>query len=198
MAQGEQGLYMEDTASGRTDRGELREVLLAFMDKYRGHNAGPGKTRLHKFVFFGDLYSLHWYGGRLTDASFKAYDFGAFSEDIQELLETLVNSGEVRTTRSPTGRGEQYHNTRKPKLSREKQEIIDEVWEKVKGLSDPELEQFSKETWLYEETPYDSEMDWEEYKEIAGTSTQWREVVRSMKEKSPVEDPEDDLEELIN
>lgn len=189
---------MVGDANTRTDRGELREVLLAFMDKYRGQHAAPGKLRLHKFVFFGDLYSLHWYGGRLSDADFKAYDYGAFSEDIQALLSELEEVGEVQTTPSPSGRGKQYHNTRPPKLSREKQEIINEVWQNLRSISDDDLEQFSKGTWLYENTPYDEQMDWEAYRETIGTATQWREVVESMKEKNPVEAPEDSVVDIIN
>jgi len=185
-------------AETRTDRGELREVLLAFMDKYRGAHAAPGKIRLHKFVFFGDLYSLHWHGGRLTDADFKAYDYGAFSEDIQDLLDELEESGEAQTTKSPSGRGKQYHNTRAPKLSREKQEIVDEVWVELRDLGDKELGQLSKGTWLYENTPYDEKMDWEEYRQKVGTATQWREVVESMKDKTPVSDPEDSVADILN
>lgn len=181
----------------RTDRDELREVMLAFMEKYKGPSAGPGKTRLHKLVFFGDVYSLHWYGGRLTDANFKAYDHGAFATDIRDLLEEMIESGEVEPFTSRFSHHPQYRNTRKPRLSEEKQQIIDEVWKETMDLSDNALEKFTKGSWLYENTPYDEEMDWEDYKHVVGHATQWRDIVGDLSEKEPVEDDAETIADTI-
>lgn len=190
-------VYMNKSGE-RSDRDELREVMLAFMDKYRGPYAGPGKTRLHKLVFFGDVYSLHHYGGRLTDANFKAYNYGAFATDIQELLEEMLNTREVEAFQSRFSSHKQFRNTRPPELSEEKQQIIDEVWKETRSLSDHALERFTKESWLYENTPYDEQMDWDEYREVIGSASQWREIVRSLEEKNPVNDDAEHVAEILD
>lgn len=185
-----------DGDSGRTDRDELREVVLAFVDKFRGAQSGPGKTRLQKFVFFADVYGVHWYGSRLTDADFKTYKYGAFSAEVADALDHLHETGAIEEIDNEYD-GTQYNALREPRLNEEKREIIDEVWPHVMDLSRETLEQFSKGSWLYENTAFDTEMDWEAYEQFVGSPTKWRDVVESLDHRDPVDDDAEAVSELL-
>lgn len=180
----------EDT---RSDREELEEVIKAFLNKYTGQNAGLNEIRIHKHVFYGELYALHEYGYRLTNANFKPYYHGSYAEDIREILQEMEG---VEAFKSRYSSKEQYRATEEAKLSDEKLEIIDEVHKQVKNLKNADLEQFTKQSWLYEHNEFGEEMDFEEYKEeILLSPVEWRNL--SFDEREPVKEDVDSVAELV-
>jgi uncharacterized phage-associated protein len=186
---------MSDSVDGdqRTDREELEEVIKAFLNKYTGPDAGLSEFRIHKHVFFGEIYSLHEYGYRLTDASFKPYFHGSYSEDINEILDEMEGVTQFESRYADEA---QYRATEEAKLSSEKLAIVDEVHEQVKHLSSEALGQFTKGTWLYENNEFDTQMDFEEYKdEVLMSPVEWRDI--EIGERNPVEEDVGSVAELV-
>lgn len=183
----------DSQAGGRSDHDELVEVIKAFLDKYNGRANGAGKTRMQKFVYFGDLHSLQKYGYRLTNADFIPYHHGSYAEEISDILETADG---IEAFESPYSDSPQYRNTEPPRLADDKLQIIDEVFDVVVNMSNDELEQASKGSWLYEETEFGTEMDFDEYSgDILPSPTQWRTL--SLEDRTPAEEDADSIEGIV-
>lgn len=184
---------MTDSQAGeRSNHDELVEVIKAFLDKYRGPTAGPGKTRVQKLVFFGELYALHEYGYRLTDAEFRPYLHGSYAEEISDILDEADGIEEFESQYS---RSTQYRNSQPPRISAEKLKIVDEIWQTTKEMSDEALEFSSKGSWLYENTEFDTPMDFEEYANQLVSPSKWRSL--DLEETDPVGSDAETIDELV-
>lgn len=170
-----------DPGGNRTDREEMAEVVKAFLNQYQGPTAGATKTRIQKKVFFGDIYCLQNYGYRLTDADFMTYDHGAYSRTLQRVIEEADG---VETFDSPHSRNPQYRATEDAKLSDEKLELIESIFDQIYDRDTNDLAHLSKQTWLYKNTPHDEEMDFEHYRDEVMISPV---IYRDLE----LEDPED-------
>jgi uncharacterized protein YwgA len=148
----------------RADFEELKEVIKEILRQLNfAYN-----YRLQKLVFYGDIWCLQNYGKRLTDASFKPYNYGSYSEDVADALDGLAKDGEIEyeKTMKPDGPTRKYQNHPEGgKLSSAKKEIIKQILDETAGLSTEELAQFSKQTWLFNNTEEGEPMDFEFYAE---------------------------------
>lgn len=148
----------------RTDFDELEQILKEIL-----HQLDPAyESRLQKLVFYGDIWCLQNFGRRLTDASFEPYNYGCYSDDIADALEALVDAGEIDYERvtKPDGPTRRYRSHPEGgELSSAKQEIIKQILDETSGLSTEELAQFSKQTWLFDNTEQGEPMDFEFYAE---------------------------------
>lgn len=141
------------------DFNELKEVIKEFLSKYRYLY----EMRIQKLVYFAELYSMDNYEKRLTNATWKPYMFGSFSEDVRNALEDLdVDSEVVRRNGSRTRKYFGY-NVSAGSLSDGKKAIIQRVHEKTKNKGTEEMGKESKETWLYQEEEFDQPMDFGKY-----------------------------------
>lgn len=141
----------------RSDRDELKEVVREFLYRYSFLH----EKRVHKLVFYGEVYCLQNYGRRLSDADFKPYHYGPYAELITDTLHELSQKPSVKF--EVDGDKTRYMSTEPGKLSEEKREIIAEIDAETRGMSTQELVQFSKTTWLWKETEEDTLMDFETY-----------------------------------
>jgi len=86
---------MTPNPAERTDFGELKEILKEMLHQLDfAYN-----YRLQKLVFYGDVWCLQNFGKRLTDASFKPYNYGSYSDDVAAALDELVEEEEVEYDR---------------------------------------------------------------------------------------------------
>lgn len=151
-----------DLDAGRSDRDEMAEVVKAFLNQYRGATAGATKTRIQKMVFFGDIYCLQNFGYRLTNADFMTYDHGAYSRT----LEDVVNDSEsIETFDSPYSRNPQYRATEPARISDEKAELVEHIFQKIVNRDTEDLAHLSKQTWLYKNTTHGDVMDFDRYRD---------------------------------
>lgn len=172
---------MSGAHSGDMDQGEQQDGhhnLKSVFQEFLRRNHFLHEFRVQKLVYLADLVSKLKRGERLTDADFKPYMYGSYSEDLRN---TINNSQDEL----PTGKDRHYGNvttvfyggkTDKGRSARvfeqpalqdeEAQEIIEAVLEAVDGWRSEELGDWSKESWLYENTPYDEEMDFDRLEEV--------------------------------
>jgi uncharacterized protein YwgA len=184
---------MTPNPAERTDFEELKEILKEMLH----HLDFAYNYRLQKLVFYGDIWCLQNFGKRLTDASFKPYNYGSYSDDVAEALDELVEEGEVefKTEMKQDGPTREYQSHPDGgQLSSAKKEIIKQILDETSGLSTEELAQFSKQTWLFNNTEEGELMDFEFYAENVVLSGEEVEGI-SEQDEDPVN--VDDFESLI-
>lgn len=149
-------------STDRTDFEELKEILKEFLHQMDfAYN-----YRLQKLVFYGDIWCLQNFGKRLTDASFKPYTYGSYSDDVIEALDELAEEGEIefKIVSKQDGPTREFQNHPEGgELSSAKKAIINQIHQETLGLSTEELAQFSKQTWLFQNTEEEQPMDFEYY-----------------------------------
>lgn len=155
---------MTPEATKRTDFEELEEILKEMLHQLDfAYN-----YRLQKLVFYGDIWCLQNFGKRLTDTSFKPYNYGSYSDDVAYVLDELVEEGEIEYERVAKSDGSTIKYLDYPgggTLSAAKKEIIKQILDETSGLSSDELAQFSKQTWLFNNTEEGEPMNFEFYAE---------------------------------
>jgi len=138
---------------------ELQEVIREFLGKYRYLY----EFRVQKLVYFADLYALDNYEKRLTDAEWKPYYYGSYSETVSKALEALDVESKTVTRRNRETTKYIGHYVSGGDLPSGKKAIIDRVHRQYKSVSTEELGTKSKETWLYEEGTDGEPMDFDGY-----------------------------------
>ena len=153
---------MSSISGDRSDFRELKEVIKEFLS----YMDFAYNFRLQKQVFYGELWCLNNYGKRLTDADFKPYFHGSFSEDIETALEEMRADGEVEYVNVEKQDGWTFEYKRHEtggRLSPGKKEIIKEIYGEVRGLKSKQLAQLSKQNWLFRDTEMGESMDFDRY-----------------------------------
>lgn len=135
--------------------------------------------RLQKLVYLVDLiYKLN-NGDRLTDADFKPYSYGAFSQDVRDTLEeiepNIPSEPDWQHGKSTT----RYLGGNDPDVDDQEirsedsscpdddvEEVIDVVRDMTGEISSEDLGDWSKESWLYKNTEYDEEMNFSRLDEV--------------------------------
>ena len=155
---------MSSESTSRSDFKELKEVIkeilynLDFAYNYR----------LQKLVFYGDIWCLQNFGKRLTSASFKPFHHGSYSEDIVDALDELASEDKIeyRVVRKNGNETRKYLGHREGgRLSSGKKRIVKEITDETDTLTTDELAQFTKQTWLFNNTEKGEPMDFEYYAE---------------------------------
>lgn len=155
---------MTSEPTKRTDFEELKEIVKEILHQLDfAYN-----YRLQKLVFYGDIWCLQNFGKRLTDASFKPYNYGSYSDDVTDALDELVEEGEIeyeKVMKSDGPTKKYLSHEESGELSSAKKEVIKQILAETAGVSTEELAQFSKQTWLFNNTEEGESMDFEFYVE---------------------------------
>jgi len=155
---------MSPKSAERTDFEELKEIIKEVLHQLDfAYN-----YRLQKLIFYGEIWCLQNFGKRLTDASFKPYDYGGYSDDVADALDELVEADEIEyeIRMKPDGPTKEYQShSEGGELSSVKKEIIKRILDETSALSTEELAQFSKQTWLFKNTKKGETMDFGFYVE---------------------------------
>ncbi|WP_435143793.1 type II toxin-antitoxin system antitoxin SocA domain-containing protein [Halobaculum sp. P14] len=140
-----------------------KEIVKGFLERYRYLH----EYRIQKLVYITEVVSVYERGKRLTEFDFKPYLYGAYADNLPQMLERLAEDGEVDTKKdthhgkkttaymSVDESGKEISAT----LTDEVGDIIERVHEATKSMSNEELAKWSKETWLYQEEGYGKPMD---------------------------------------
>lgn len=146
------------------------DSLEAILRDFLRHHKYLHEFRLQKLVYILDLVtSLKEDGKRATDADFKPYMYGSYSDSLRDTLNGL--EGELPTEQDwlygkvvtkYLGADHPRVNDGNPDGYSQYEDLIEKIREATAGISNDDLENWSKESWLYENTDYDSEMNFEE------------------------------------
>lgn len=184
---------MTSDSSDRTDFDELKQILKEILHQLDF----AYEYRLQKLVFYGDIWCLQNFGRRLTDASFKPYNYGSYSDDVTDALDELADEGEIsyeEVTKSDGPTRQYLSHPEGGRLSSAKREILKRILDETGGLSTEQLAQFSKQTWLFDNTEQGEPMDFEFYAENVVLSGPEMEALDD-RDEDPVD--ADDFESLI-
>lgn len=163
---GERGLSTEDFQ-------ELKEVIMEFLSHYDYLH----EYRLQKLVFYGELFCLQKYARRLTDASFIPHHYGCFSDDVRQALEELEDVERELEFRDGHETHKYLHYDPGGDLHPGKKELIKDIHEETKTLSNEQLAQVSKQSWLFRNTPKEEPMDFDFYRDqVIGSPEQTKEI----------------------
>lgn len=123
------------------------------------------ETRIQKLIFYSEVYCVFHYHHRLTHAEYRPYMYGAFSLDVRMAIESLEGIKRRKTVihgERTTGYSIENHTGF---VNDGVREIIEQVCNSVENESTENLAQFSKDSWLFENTEYDHPMDFSELNE---------------------------------
>jgi uncharacterized protein YwgA len=152
---------------GGENKEEVKEIIKAFLRKYRYLH----EFRLQKLVYLVEIISKLERKSRITDADYKPYMYGVFSQDVRDVLSDLEsdlpNEPDWQYGKTTTKFIGAKGGVPAEKFQHQENDIdyewLDEVTEAIqtstKGISSEDLGKWSKNSWLYENTQYDSEMD---------------------------------------
>lgn len=155
---------------------ELQQLIEGLLEKHNFLH----EYRLQKLVYLAELlYAQRTNGESLTKANFKPYRYGAYSEDVKRALKDLSKQPEIKAEHK-----RKYGNdtcTYKPNnLDKDHpehiQKLVDIVVNLSRNVSNDELANWSKSTYLFDKTDYDDIMDFSEYIEYLdnGQEPDWK------------------------
>ncbi|MFC4405423.1 type II toxin-antitoxin system antitoxin SocA domain-containing protein [Haloarchaeobius iranensis] len=121
------------------------------------------ETRIQKLIFYGEVYCVVHYSRRMTKAEYRPYMYGAFSRDVRYALNVMDDITEKNRIVNNNRTTAYSLDSKDNFVSDGLQRIISAICDKVNRESTEELAQFSKDSWLFEETEYDQPMDFEEF-----------------------------------
>jgi len=123
------------------------------------------ETRLQKLIFYTEVYCILHYGHRLTEAEYRPYMFGAFSPDVRHALNNLDDIKKRRTIKNGNRTVAYRCSEKSDWLDEDTKCIIRRTHLSARRKSTDELAQFSKESYLFENTEYDPPMKFTEFEE---------------------------------
>lgn len=123
---------------------------------------------IQKLIFLAEIESYKTTGTRLTEADFKSYAYGPFSQDIRNALQQLRDDSRVRfrhhctlSKRAYVGVEATLQTTEVPNISQEKLSILEAICKKWGSKRPEEMVRHIYRTYIYASTPYDHYYEFE-------------------------------------
>lgn len=143
----------------QADRGRLEEVIREVLK----HSNPLFAVEIQKTIFYGEIYCTEKYAGRLTDARFYPSMYGAYSDDIREVLDDLESELPTKIGKRLGRNKPKFEAPEKGTENPELRRIIEEICSKTRTLDLDELTELSRENWLFRNTEHDEIMNFEKY-----------------------------------
>lgn len=157
----------KETSEGAKTEPESSDMLRLLIKGLLKNHKFLHEYRLQKLVYLAELLYLEREGGKsLTDADYKPYRYGAYSEDVKEAVSELASDSKVQAEYSRKYGNDTWSykpNGLDPDLPEEVEELVDVVMNLSRHKSSDELAKWSKSTYLFNETDYDEQMSLSEY-----------------------------------
>lgn len=154
-----------------TDRQELKEIIKEFVSRYKYLH----EKRIHKLLFYSEIYTLQHHEQRISAADFKPYDYGPYAELIRDVLQELEQNNELDT--DTTGNKTRYKSTTGGELSDEKIKLIKTIHAETRTMRTQQLVKFAKSTPLWQNHQYNETMDFDKYLATAVLETDTRKTL---------------------
>lgn len=159
---------MSEQESQEETEVDTEELLVGFLSNYDFLH----EYRLQKLAYAAELLHAEESDDNetLVGAEFKPYMYGSYSETVAEALDGIDTREDVvvRPDFHHGKRTEAYRFTDEgdtDDLPDDAEKIVDQLHGATKSMTNEELAEWSKESWLYRETDYDEPMDFTEYAE---------------------------------
>lgn len=151
---------MSDQSSLSNSDVTLEGIIKAFLS----HHKFLHEYRLQKLVYLLELYHVSKNGEPLNSADFKPFMYGAYSEDVSSTLEELEDEISTKKDIHHGKRTKVYlgHNV-DADVSEEISDLIQNICKATNNLSNDDLAKWSKQTQLFETTPYGDTMEIHKY-----------------------------------
>lgn len=153
------------------------------------------ETRIQKLIFYAEVYCILHYRRRLTSAEYRPYMYGAFSRDVRDAINSLDDITRRKTViqsdRTTAYSLDRYEDSESIDI----RAVIEKVCNHVDKESTEELAQFSKNSWLFENTEYNHPMEFPEFAEALDANPEIEEELRSRM--PPSEDLADSANSLV-
>lgn len=153
--------------TGRQEDGDLddtEQVIKEFLFK----KDPIFSVKLQKLCYYADLYCVERWGKRLLNVEYKAYMYGAYSEEIHDVLHRVSEEDPAIFTVPAKRRGKltkKFGSEEKGEsLPPAKRIIIDWACTETEGMDTDDLTKFSKKNAAYERTPTGDVIDFEAYR----------------------------------
>lgn len=173
--------------SSHTDRRELKEIIKEFLSHYQYLH----EKRIHKLLFYSEIYTLQHYSERISAADFKPYDYGPYADLIRDVLAEMEQDNEITINYNQQMR---FKSNTGGDLSDDKQALITTIHEETHSMRTKELVKFAKSTPLWRTHNYNEEIDFEQYLTNAVLTTELREDLADI-ERTPANN--EDVEALL-
>lgn len=141
---------------------DLKDLIRLFLSNHRFLH----EYRLQKLIYLAELLSLNADEDRITKAQFKPYMYGSYSEDVASELKDLNSEVKTSIDMQHGNMTLAYHGEGLEPPEDIDDEIVDlvkEISQAAMNKSNEELAQWSKETWLYQNTEYGTPMNFFRY-----------------------------------
>ena len=163
--------YETPQSSGSTGSEDLQAAIGELIEEFEFLH----EFRIQKLLYIADLVAQLERGERITDADFKPYMYGSYSEEISNTLSQFEDEQKVEY--SPdyqygdvTTKYTNLIDGADLTLSDEGVEsILRRVKNATEGWTSQDLGEWSKESWLYKNTSYGSEMDFDRLEPVRTT-----------------------------
>lgn len=129
---------MVTVTEGSFNREKFEEMILYVAERTQG-DAGFGRTKLAKVLFYSDLESFRRTGEAITNAEYQNWDHGPYPPKLRNAALTLERAGAVEPS-EPTGEfdphrlvvtGRRHADLARAGVSAAQRAIIDEWIEKI-------------------------------------------------------------------
>lgn len=143
---------------------DLEKVIRALLREHRYLH----EFRLQKLIYLAELLASRYLGDTMTNASYKPYMHGSYSEDVADTLESVPEKDESVKTLPDFQHGKKTNRYVTPKedlddldLNENQEKIINTVTKVTSSEKNTDLESWSKKTSLYNNTEYGKQMSFD-------------------------------------
>lgn len=131
--------------------GEASPRVMTVITEFLRHADSLFAVELQKCIFYGEFYCINVYGGTLTDAEYKPYMYGAYSQNIRNSIDRLEEEGKVETKAGMRkGKRDTRYVFSEPYCEQEwLGTVVSDIWRQASEYSLDDLTDFSKNNEAY-------------------------------------------------
>jgi len=173
---------------GHIEEVEIREEVKPedIIQEFLRHNRFLHEYRLQKLIYLLELLSIEENGERVTNLEFKPYMYGSYSEELSNTLEKMIREDEVEIQpdmhRGKVTKAIMQKEDSDNDIPQDIRERISKVQNSIEKISNDELANWSKNSWLYKNTDYDDEMEFIDYSHLISSDKSQSDIRRRFPE----------------
>lgn len=148
-----------ESSSSVTTRDRIKCIL----------NKSPGSLssiQIQKIMFYADCYCVEKFGRRFSKVDYLPMMYGAYSEEIKQAIERVVQEDEIKstkTTRDGARRKVYKYNSSEMDTPEDFNEFVDDIIEQTERMTTNELTDMSKQNYLYRKTDPKDRLSFKQY-----------------------------------
>lgn len=147
---------------GREASVSVEDLIRGFLGTHRFLH----QYRIQKLIYLAELMYSEKHEKPLTKSQYKPYMYGAYSEDVDDVLSNMKRDPSVESEsqyRYGDRKTTYKSSSVDPDLDSEVEELVRIVTDLTRSMSSDEIAEWSKSTYLFDETDYDERMEFRDY-----------------------------------